>query len=265
MSFSEPGPTAVRRRRSSVRAAAVVVGAALVGILVYQSLTPSSFSATSPLDVLLGDQHAARGAADGLLPDGVTVFDDEHPAVTNLDPALLAALRQAATDAADDGVEIYVNSGWRSAEYQQQLLARRGLGVRLGGGGRPMGSHSEDVSSRVRRRGRRRETPLPRCGCPSAAPGTGCARSTATSRGTSSCAPRPSSGAALGCTSTLRTTRGCSHDRRGPPHLHGGRREVGARVAGLRHGPHPPLPDLDHVESATRGSERLVVRHQGDA
>ena len=122
MSFSEPGPSAVRRRRSSVRAAAVVVGAALVGILVYQSLTPSSFSATSPIDVLLGDPHAARGAADGLLPDGVTVFDDEHPAVTNLDPALLAALRQAAADAADDGVEIYVNSGWRSAEYQQQLL-----------------------------------------------------------------------------------------------------------------------------------------------
>ena len=123
MSFSEPGPTAVRRRRSSVRAAAVVVGAALVGILVHQSPTPWSFSATSPLDVLVGDQHAARGAADGLLPDGVTVFDDEHPAVTNLDPALLAALRQAATDAADDGVELYVNSGWRSAGYQQQLLA----------------------------------------------------------------------------------------------------------------------------------------------
>ena len=42
--------------------------------------------------------------------------------MTNLDPALLAALRRAATDAADDGVEIYVNSGWRSAEYQEQLL-----------------------------------------------------------------------------------------------------------------------------------------------
>jgi LAS superfamily LD-carboxypeptidase LdcB len=100
----------------------VVVGAALVGILGYQSLTPSSFSAASPIDALLGDQHAARGAADGVLPDGVTVFDDEHPAVTNLDPALLAALRQAATDAADDGVELYVNGGWRSAEYQEQLL-----------------------------------------------------------------------------------------------------------------------------------------------
>ena len=56
-----------------------------------------------------------------MLPDGVTVFNDEHPAVTNLDPALLAALREAGTDAADDGVELFVNSGWRSAEYQEQL------------------------------------------------------------------------------------------------------------------------------------------------
>ena len=42
--------------------------------------------------------------------------------VANLDPALLGALRQAATDAADDGVEFYVDSGWRSPEYQEQLL-----------------------------------------------------------------------------------------------------------------------------------------------
>ena len=58
----------------------------------------------------------------GLVPDGASVFDDELPAVANLDPDLLEALRQAATDAADDGVEFYVNSGWRSAEYQERLL-----------------------------------------------------------------------------------------------------------------------------------------------
>jgi D-alanyl-D-alanine carboxypeptidase len=58
----------------------------------------------------------------GALPDGVTVFDDEYPGVTNLDPDLLQALREAATDAADDGVEFYVNSGWRYPEYQNQLL-----------------------------------------------------------------------------------------------------------------------------------------------
>jgi len=52
----------------------------------------------------------------------VTVFDDAYPAVANLDPALLGALRQAAADAAGEGVEFVVNSGWRSREYQEQLL-----------------------------------------------------------------------------------------------------------------------------------------------
>jgi D-alanyl-D-alanine carboxypeptidase len=70
----------------------------------------------------LGDRHGALGEADGVVPDGVTVFDDEIPAVANLDPALLGALRQAATAAAGDGVEFYVDSGWRSPEYQEQLL-----------------------------------------------------------------------------------------------------------------------------------------------
>ena len=41
--------------------------------------------------------------------------------MANLDPALLGALRRAATDAADDGVVLYVDSGWRSPEYEEQL------------------------------------------------------------------------------------------------------------------------------------------------
>ena len=44
------------------------------------------------------------------------------PGVANLDPALLGALRRAATDAADDGVEFFVDSGWRSPAYQERLL-----------------------------------------------------------------------------------------------------------------------------------------------
>lgn len=60
--------------------------------------------------------------ADGALPHPVPVFDDETPAVTNLDPALLGALRQAAKDAEADGVEFVVNGGWRSPRYQEKLL-----------------------------------------------------------------------------------------------------------------------------------------------
>jgi zinc D-Ala-D-Ala carboxypeptidase len=67
-------------------------------------------------------ERGALGEADGSVPDGTTVFDNEVPGVANLDPALLGALRRAATDAADDGAELYVDSGWRSPEYQEQLL-----------------------------------------------------------------------------------------------------------------------------------------------
>jgi zinc D-Ala-D-Ala carboxypeptidase len=66
--------------------------------------------------------RGALGEADGAVPDGTTVFDDEIPAVANLGPSLLKALRRAATDAAKDGVELQVKSGWRSPEYQEQLL-----------------------------------------------------------------------------------------------------------------------------------------------
>ena len=52
----------------------------------------------------------------------MTVFDDDVPAVANLDPDLLGALRRAATHAAADGVQLSVTSGWRSPEYQERLL-----------------------------------------------------------------------------------------------------------------------------------------------
>jgi len=63
----------------------------------------------------------ALGKAHGAVPEPVPVFDDETPAVANLDPALLGALRRAAADAVDDGVKFVVNGGWRSPAYQEQL------------------------------------------------------------------------------------------------------------------------------------------------
>ena len=66
--------------------------------------------------------RSALGKAHGAVPVPVTVFDDETPAVANLDPALLGALRRAARDAARDRAEFVVNGGWRSPDYQEQLL-----------------------------------------------------------------------------------------------------------------------------------------------
>jgi hypothetical protein len=73
----------------------------------------------------LGRAKTRDGAvteADGALPDGVTVFDDGYPGIANLDPHLLQSLRDATRDAAEDGIDLTVNSGWRSANYQNELL-----------------------------------------------------------------------------------------------------------------------------------------------
>lgn len=68
------------------------------------------------------DHGGATTEEDGVLPRGVTVFDDRYPGVAGLVPDLLEALREAATDAAGDGIAFYVNSGWRSPAYQNRLL-----------------------------------------------------------------------------------------------------------------------------------------------
>jgi zinc D-Ala-D-Ala carboxypeptidase len=130
VTHSKPARTATRRIRiRRLRAAGLLVAIAATGAaLGYQSASSSS-TAASPIDVLrgehrgLGGEHrGALGEADGAVLEGATVFDDEIPGVANLDPALLDALRQAATDAADDGIEFVVDSGWRSPEYQEQLF-----------------------------------------------------------------------------------------------------------------------------------------------
>jgi hypothetical protein len=153
--YRDPERTAARRARSTILAALLVASTALVGVLGHQSSTstlsstaPSSSAAVPTVAVRLSEQRSAppsttassgdippgepgglrpesRGAlgeADGVVPDGTTVFDDDFPAVANLDPDLLDALRHAATHAAGVGVEFIVNSGWRSPEYQEHLF-----------------------------------------------------------------------------------------------------------------------------------------------
>jgi LAS superfamily LD-carboxypeptidase LdcB len=72
-----------------------------------------------------GAEAASSAPEDGYIPEGewVSPFDDSNAAVRKLDPDLLQAVQSAAKDAADDGVEIGITSGWRSADYQRQLLA----------------------------------------------------------------------------------------------------------------------------------------------
>ena len=124
------------RRTLRLTATGLVVAAADGGPLVYQSgwSAAASFS-----EVVRGDHRGrsteAGGAvteADGVLPGGATVFDEQYPGVANLDRDLLQSLRKAATAAADHArpgrplpdhdIQFHVNSGWRSPSYQNQLL-----------------------------------------------------------------------------------------------------------------------------------------------
>jgi D-alanyl-D-alanine carboxypeptidase len=142
MTYGKRALPTTRRIRTIRVAGLLVVVAAIAAALGYQSLASSSSTAAPPIDGLRSappsrsssrpaspgrmssrpEHRRVLGEADGAVPEGTTVFDDEIPGVANLDPALLGALRQAATDAAYAGVAFFVNSGWRSPAYQERLL-----------------------------------------------------------------------------------------------------------------------------------------------
>jgi hypothetical protein len=132
MTDTEPTRTPGAQITWLVVALLLIVIAASATAYGFQSLASSSAAATATIATDPRTQQTQEnlscadvgsvGAADGVVPDGVTVFDDAYPAVANLAPALLDALRRAATGAERDGVVLYVNSGWRSPQYQEQLL-----------------------------------------------------------------------------------------------------------------------------------------------
>ena len=115
-----------------LRVAGVLAVVAAVAALGQQSLTSSPSTAAPPIHPVPSEQpratgeprrdrQGALGEAGGAVPDGTTVFGRRVPAVLNLDPVLLAALRRAAGDAAVYGVALVVESGWRSPAYQERL------------------------------------------------------------------------------------------------------------------------------------------------
>ena len=99
----------------------LAVVAIACGVLAYLSLPKSDAVTLPPIEI---DAPAALvGEEDGVIPDmsGFTV-DSEVPAIAKLNPDLRAALAAATSAAAEDDQPIYINSGWRSMRYQQQLF-----------------------------------------------------------------------------------------------------------------------------------------------
>lgn len=135
MNASVSASTPLARVARPLVVAALLVAAALVATshLAAEVTSPHASSSALP-----GDQHPDEGEAgvatqtlpvparplgevDGVLTEGASPFATT-PGVANLDADLLRALRAAATDAAEEGVTLVVNSGWRSPEHQEQLL-----------------------------------------------------------------------------------------------------------------------------------------------
>ncbi|MGF6824288.1 D-alanyl-D-alanine carboxypeptidase [Microbacterium sp. ZKA21] len=118
-------PSAPRRvRRRAVALLAALAVASVATVVVLQAIPAANGSVTAPRGASIDTAAFQPAAADGLIPENErpTVFDDTVPAVANLNPDLLAALRAAAERAERDGVEFRVNSGWRTPRYQQWLL-----------------------------------------------------------------------------------------------------------------------------------------------
>lgn len=111
------------RRRPRVRAgrlalALTALAMAVIGtISVVQQLVPRP-------NAEVASASGVPDGAEGADANGTWGLWDDAPVVTNLDPALLAALQEAAVAAESDGITLRLTSGWRSAEYQQSLFDR---------------------------------------------------------------------------------------------------------------------------------------------
>jgi LAS superfamily LD-carboxypeptidase LdcB len=126
----------IRRRRRILVGATALLGAVILAFAVQQSLSAASASVANETPTVdtaappappqndVAGSVIAPSEADGVIRDGdqPTVFDTGRVSIDNLDPALLEALQRAAQDAAADGLEFRVNSGWRSAALQERML-----------------------------------------------------------------------------------------------------------------------------------------------
>src|SRR5262249_14601114 len=102
MTYREPARTTTRWIPEILVAGLPVAVLAIAAALGNQVQASSRSRAASPTDVLRREHRGALGEPEGADPDGTTMFDDGIPSVASHDRALLGALRQAATDVADD-------------------------------------------------------------------------------------------------------------------------------------------------------------------
>ena len=111
-----------RRPTRPVPLVGLVAALTALGLAGCQAVPSHSSSIASLTEGTEEGAHAPLGTDEAVAEPG-EMFDGDDPAVANLDPDLLDALRRAAAVAVDDEIEIVVSSGWRSPELQDHLLA----------------------------------------------------------------------------------------------------------------------------------------------
>jgi hypothetical protein len=105
---------------------ALVGLAVLLGACASSVATPAGQRANGPAPGVEGFSigSAATDTVGGYLPDGRTLspFDVANPVIGWLDPPLLTAIQSAAREAAAEGVDVKITSGWRTKGFQQRLF-----------------------------------------------------------------------------------------------------------------------------------------------
>jgi D-alanyl-D-alanine carboxypeptidase len=101
-------------------AVALLVGGCATVVPIEPVSTTEPTAPPAPLTI----GPAATDTYGGWIPDGQTLspFDVSNPALAQLDPALLNAVQTAANAAREQGIDLRINSGWRSRGFQQLLF-----------------------------------------------------------------------------------------------------------------------------------------------
>ncbi|KAA9135835.1 M15 family metallopeptidase [Microbacterium caowuchunii] len=113
--FRDERPTRVRRRITFV-----ALGVCLAALVAALATVLAGLAGAALASSVAGDPDRSGGLVASGSPLQVTEVDE--PALAGLDARLRDALAEAAADAAEQGIEIRVTSGWRSEAYQRRLM-----------------------------------------------------------------------------------------------------------------------------------------------
>ena len=112
-------------RRAARRWAGLGLAGTLLGVVALAGVHSASIGRDDVrglVDAAAGTPEPDADSSDGRVEGDPISLDRDHLAISRLDPELLGALVRADRSADRSSIELTVTSGWRSAEYQRELL-----------------------------------------------------------------------------------------------------------------------------------------------